>query len=75
MISAMVKLYQDKVLRELGYKMLLQIHDEVIMEGPEENAEEALKRMIEVMENPLDFQTLVKLEVDANIGDNWYDAK
>ena len=45
------------------------------MEGPEQNAEAALKRMIEVMENPLDFQTLVKLEVDANIGDNWYESK
>jgi len=31
----MVKLYKDRELKDLGYKMLLQIHDEIIMEGPE----------------------------------------
>jgi len=55
--------------------MLLQIHDEVIFEGPERNSEEALKRVVFIMENPLDKPLLVKLEVDAKIADNWYEAK
>ncbi len=71
----MVKLSRDQKLRELGYKLLLQIHDEVILEGPEENAEEALKRVVIVMENPLDFPLRVRLEVDANIANNWYEGK
>ena len=54
---------------------MLQIHDEVILEGPEENANLALQRVVEIMENPLDSPLKIKLEVDAKIDDNWYDAK
>jgi len=74
-ISAMVKLFRNKKLKELGFKILLQVHDEVILEGPEENAKEALKIVIEEMENPFDYEFPVKLEVDAKIGDNWYESK
>ena len=35
---AMIKLNDSAVLRELGWKLLLQIHDEVILEGPKESA-------------------------------------
>ena len=38
-IAAMVKLHRDEQLRDLGYKLLLQVHDEVILEGPEQHAE------------------------------------
>lgn len=38
-IAAMVKLHKDKILKDLGYKLILQIHDEVILEGPEENVQ------------------------------------
>lgn len=44
-IAAMVKIANDETIKRLGYKQLLQIHDEVILEGPEEHAEEALKRV------------------------------
>jgi DNA polymerase-1 len=74
-ISAMVKLFRNKKLKELGFKILLQVHDEVILEGPEENAKEALKIVIEEMENPFEYEFPVKLEVDAKIGDNWYESK
>ena len=33
----MIKLRHDEKLKELGYKLLLQVHDEVILEGPEEH--------------------------------------
>lgn len=75
-ISAMVKVWNNKKLKELGYKILLQIHDEIIMEGPEEHADEALKLLIDDMENPIDdFEFPVKMEVDAKIGNNWYESK
>eukprot|EP00966_Prymnesium_polylepis_P298485 6897574-Prymnesium_polylepis.1 len=38
MTLAMLKLRRSKRLKELGYRMLLQIHDEVILEGPAEYA-------------------------------------
>ena len=34
-IAAMIKINKDRVLDDLGYRLLLQIHDEVILEGPE----------------------------------------
>jgi len=40
-IAAMVKIFNNKRLMQMGWKMLLQIHDEVILEGPEESADEA----------------------------------
>ncbi len=42
-IGAMVKIWKDPLLKKLGWKLILQIHDEVILEGPEESAEEALR--------------------------------
>jgi DNA polymerase-1 len=71
----MVKLYKNKKLKNLGFKILLQVHDEVILEGPEQNAEEALKIVKEDMENPFDYEFPIKLEVDAKIGNNWYECK
>ena len=53
----------------------MQVHDEVILEGPEENAKAALARVKKVMEHPLDEDLRIALEVDAKISDNWYDAK
>lgn len=44
-------------------------------EGPEEHAQEALARVIEIMENPLDEKLLLKMEVDAKIGNHWYECK
>eukprot|EP00347_Sterkiella_histriomuscorum_P005807 403355195 len=74
-IAAMVKLHKDQMLKDLGYKLLLQIHDEVILEGPEKYAKEALERVIYIMENPLDNRLRVKLEVDAKIATTWYEGK
>lgn len=59
-----------------------QVHDEVMLEGPRETAEDARQRVIAAMENPwanlLGFQgkpLLVDLVVDCKSADTWYDAK
>merc|ERR1712008_545063 len=44
-MGAMLKAYQDEHLKELGYALVMQIHDELIFEGPEETAAEALERV------------------------------
>ena len=41
MTLAMLKLRRSQTLKDLGYRLLLQIHDEVILEGPAESAEAA----------------------------------
>jgi len=74
-MAAMIKIHKDKELEDLGYKLQLQIHDEVVLEGPEENADKACKQLVKLMESPLDNPLLVKLEVDASIASNWFEAK
>ena len=76
---AMIKLAEDERLRALGWDLLLQVHDEVMLEGPEESADEALEIVKECMENPFDGfglkQLRVKLEVDAKSAKTWFQAK
>ncbi|KNB44986.1 mitochondrial DNA polymerase [Blastocystis sp. subtype 4] len=74
-MMAMLKVENDERLKRLGYKMLLQIHDEVILEGPKENAEEAKACLIDDMNHPFAHPLLVDLVVDCNAADSWYEAK
>ena len=58
--------------------MLLQIHDEVILEGPEEHAQAALDEVVACMEQPFDEALpglQVALSVDAKTAKTWYEAK
>jgi len=78
MTLAMLKLKRSSRLRELGYRMLLQIHDEVILEGPEEHAAAAKAEVVACMEHPYDDMRpplKVDLVVDAKTAPNWFEAK
>jgi len=75
MVSAMLKLRDNPKLKKMGWRQLLQIHDELIFEGPEQHSEEALKEIIDDMEHPLDYPLLIDFVVDANIGKSWFEAK
>ncbi|XP_049849216.1 uncharacterized protein LOC126318245 [Schistocerca gregaria] len=72
---AMVSLEKNQRLRELKWVQLLQIHDELIFEGPEFTAEEALQIIVDIMGHPLPMELLVDLAVDAKIAKTWFDAK
>jgi hypothetical protein len=74
-MAAMLKIWRNERLKELGWKLLLQIHDEVILEGPAESADEALQLTVADMRLPFDNPLLVELVVDAKIVDTWYEAK
>ena len=58
---------------------MLQVHDEVILEGPRETADAAQRRVIECMRSPFvdspDRPLRVELVVDSNYADTWYEAK
>ncbi len=62
---AMVKLHRK--LKD-AY-MVLQVHDEIVIEAPEEKAEEIVKTVRETMENVIEL--LVPLTVDVNVGKHW----
>lgn len=75
---AMLQIQRCPRLKELGYKLLMQIHDEVILEGPEEHKEEALALTKYHMENPFPGHVNllnVALAVDGNYAKTWYEAK
>lgn len=62
--------------KQLGGSLLLQVHDELVGEVPEEHAEQAVK----IMENYMMHHGLVtKLDIpliaEAHYGDTWYSAK
>ena len=65
----------DKALTEGGYKarLILQVHDELIVESPEEEAEAVKALLIEKMESAVDLA--VRMKSDAGVGKTWYEAK
>lgn len=68
---AMIKLHPE--LSEASACLLLQVHDEVIVEAPAAEAEVIAKRVTQVMESA--FELEVPLVAEVGIGDNWLDAK
>ncbi|CAL5202154.1 unnamed protein product [Lathyrus oleraceus] len=74
---AMLEISNNKQLKDLGWKLLLQVHDEVILEGPTESAEVAKAIVIDCMSNPFNGKNILKvgLSVDAKCAQNWYAAK
>ena len=70
---AMVRVFEK--LRKGNYKskLLLQVHDELIIEAPEEEKDEVVKLLKDTMEDAVKLN--LPLKVDINIGENWYDAK
>ena len=70
---AMVRVF-DRLSRELPEaKLLLQVHDELIVECPENSAEQAAKLLTEEMEGVM--QLSVPLVAEAHWGKNWLEAK
>jgi DNA polymerase-1 len=68
---AMVKLFPR--LEEVGARMLLQVHDELVLEAPKERAEAVARLAKEVMEGV--YPLAVPLEVEVGIGEDWLSAK
>jgi len=64
----------DKRLREsgTGARLLLQVHDELLIESPRENAQAVLDILKDEMENAVRLS--VPLKVEAEIGDSWFDC-
>lgn len=71
--AAMVKVQHRIDRDQLEMKLLLQIHDELVLETPEELAEKHAAIVSEEMENALKLS--VPLRTETGIGDNWMDAK
>ena len=65
----------DRALKEanIDARLILQVHDELIVEAARDCADKAAEILKREMENAAD--TRVPLSAEVNMGDNWYDAK
>ena len=57
----------------LKSRLVLQVHDELLIEAYEPEVEEVKKILEEEMEHAADLR--VPLEIDMHTGTNWYEAK
>ena len=70
---AMVNVYNKLKENNMKSRLILQVHDELIVEAVDKELEMAEKIVREEMENAQSMD--VKLDVDLNTGDSWYETK
>ena len=70
---AMINLYNELKNKNLKSKMLLQIHDELLLEVKEEEKEQVKEILRNSMENAMKLK--VPLKVELSEAKNWYEAK
>lgn len=70
---AMVKVHERLLKENLKARLIMQVHDELIAEAPEAEADTVKKILAEEMENAVEMR--VRLIADIGIGKTWYDAK
>ena len=70
---AMINLQENLEKEGLESRIILQVHDELILEGPKEEMERLTQLVPEVMEGAA--QLSIPLKVDCASGKNWYELK
>lgn len=70
---AMVRVYKKLREEDLDAKLILQVHDELIIEAAEKDKDRAEKILKDEMENAV--KLAVPMTVDVNSGRSWYEAK
>ena len=70
---AMIRVDQKLRARGLRSRLILQVHDELLIETAKEELEEVRELLKEEMMHAADLR--VRLEVDVHSGSNWYEAK
>lgn len=70
---AMIRLSDELLNRKLQSKLIMQVHDELVLEVPQTELEQAKELAVRtmLMDQPLN----VPLKVDVGIAQNWMDVK
>ena len=69
---SMIKIFNDLNSKFMKTKLILQVHDELVFEAPQNEIEQAKKIIIDNMENA--YKLEVPLTVDIGVGENWLEA-
>ncbi len=70
---AMINLYREMAKRRLGSKMLLQVHDELVFEVPDDELDLMRQLSADIMDSAVKLD--VPLKVDTRVGKNWGEMK
>jgi DNA polymerase-1 len=70
---AMIQVHRKLEQSDLDARLILQVHDELLIEVRRDQAQQALALLREEMEHAVELS--VPLSVGTAMGDNWYDAK
>ena len=70
---AMIAVDRELKRRNLKSRIVLQIHDELLIETAADEVEEVKALLTDKMKHAADLK--VSLEVDAQVGNSWFDAK
>ena len=71
--KAMVDLWSELTKRNLKSKILIQVHDELVLNVYKDELDEVKELVRDKMENVI--KLAVPLKVDIEIGNDWYEAK
>ena len=69
----MIDVHQAMLEKNVKSRLLLQVHDELIFEVPQEELDMMIELVTKTMENVVELQ--VPLKADYSYGPTWYDAK
>ena len=68
----MIELHRNKRLKELGFRMLIPVHDEIIAECPEENAKECSELLAKTMSYAAEQILEMPIKCDVEVTKAWY---
>ncbi|MGB7340552.1 MAG: DNA polymerase, partial [Phototrophicaceae bacterium] len=68
---AMIQLHQKLIESDLRTAMILQVHDELVLEVPNDELDAATQLVVETMQNA--YELTVPLVANADVGQNWRD--
>ncbi len=69
---AMIELHKNARLKELGFRMLIPVHDEIIAECPEENAKECSELLAKTMSYAAEQILEMPIRCDVEVTKCWY---
>lgn len=72
--KAMIKVHHDEELKNLGFRLMLAVHDELIGECPEENADKVADRLCELMKSAALPECVTPFKCDPTIESVWYET-
>ena len=70
--KAMISIFNDEEMKNLGFKLLIPVHDELLGECPIENAEKVEKRLAQLMIEAGKPECSVGMKVDTYVVKHWY---